>query len=137
MKSPRSAAHPAESAPRRPGRAPGQSAAGAPPAGAVRRPVGTFFGLTESFKRSLLAENKSPRTVQTYGEGLRLFGEFLVREQLPTDAEAIKREHVEAFIGHLLERWKPATANNRYRALHAFSSGSWQRGRSRHRRWPT
>lgn len=36
---------------------------------------------------------------------------------MPTNAAAIRREHVETFIEHLLERWKPATANNRYRAL--------------------
>jgi site-specific recombinase XerD len=33
---------------------------------------------------------------------------------------AITREHVEAFIADLLERWKPATAHNRYRALRSF-----------------
>ncbi len=31
-----------------------------------------------------------------------------------------RREHVEAFITDLLERWKPATAHNRYRALNSF-----------------
>jgi site-specific recombinase XerD len=33
---------------------------------------------------------------------------------------AIKREHVELFIADQLDRWKPATANNRYRGLQAF-----------------
>jgi site-specific recombinase XerD len=79
------------------------------PPDAGKRPTGTYFGLTESFKRSLLAENKSPRTVETYGEALRLFGDFL-----------LEREHVEAFIADLLAKWKPATASNRYRALHSF-----------------
>jgi integrase len=31
-----------------------------------------------------------------------------------------RREDVEAWIGALLARWKPATARNRYRGLHAF-----------------
>jgi site-specific recombinase XerD len=31
-----------------------------------------------------------------------------------------RREDVEAWIGALLVRWKPATAHNRYRGLHAF-----------------
>ncbi len=32
----------------------------------------------------------------------------------------LRREHVEAFIAYLLERWKPSTANNRFRGLQAF-----------------
>ncbi len=39
---------------------------------------------------------------------------------MPTQAASIRREHVEAFVAELLEKWKPATAHNRYRALHAF-----------------
>ena len=35
--------------------------------------------LGESFRRTLVAENKSPRTVETYGEALRLFDAFLAR----------------------------------------------------------
>src|SRR5207244_11627992 len=73
-----------------------------------------------SFRRSLLAENKSPRTVETYGEALRLFDEFLARQGMPRQIAGIRREHVEAFIAELLARWKPAPASNRYRALHSF-----------------
>ena len=32
----------------------------------------------------------------------------------------IKREHIENFIADMLARWKPATANNRYRGLQSF-----------------
>lgn len=32
----------------------------------------------------------------------------------------IRREHVEAFIADLLDRWKAATANNRFRGLQTF-----------------
>ena len=79
-----------------------------------------YRALARSFRRHLLAENKSPRTVRTYGDGTRLLGEFLVSQGMPAEPAHIRREHVEAFIVALLERWKPATANNRYRALHAF-----------------
>jgi site-specific recombinase XerD len=79
-----------------------------------------FRTLADSFRRSLLAENKSPRTVQTYMEGLRLLGMFLAEQGMPTVVPNVKREHVEAFIADLLARQKPATANNRYRALQAF-----------------
>ena len=76
--------------------------------------------LTESFRRKLLAENKSPRTIQTYGEALRLFGAFVAHQGMPTDVGHLRREHVEAFIADLLARYKPATASNRYRALKVF-----------------
>ncbi len=39
---------------------------------------------------------------------------------MPTAPAHVRREHVEAFIVRLLERFKPATADNRYRALRAF-----------------
>ena len=79
-----------------------------------------FESLSESFRRSLLAQNKSPRTVQTYLEGVGQFGDFLRARGMPTDPAAIRREHVETFIGDLLIRFKPATASNRYRALRVF-----------------
>jgi site-specific recombinase XerD len=70
--------------------------------------------------RSLRAENKSPRTIETYGEACRGFSRFLADRGMPTTIEAVAREHVEAFIEDLLQRWKPATAQNRYRALARF-----------------
>jgi len=39
---------------------------------------------------------------------------------MPLLVANIRREHVESFIADLLARWKPATANNRYRALQQF-----------------
>lgn len=76
--------------------------------------------LTDSFRRSLAAENKSARTIQTYTESLGQLDAYLEAQGMPTDPLHIKREHVEAFIADLLERWKPATAHNRYRALNSF-----------------
>jgi hypothetical protein len=32
----------------------------------------------------------------------------------------LEREHIQAYIADQLARWKPATAHNRYRGLHAF-----------------
>jgi site-specific recombinase XerD len=76
--------------------------------------------LRASFLRSLRAENKSARTVETYGDAVKAFGGFLQERGMPTAIDAIAREHVEAFIDHLLTRWKPATAANRYRALQRY-----------------
>lgn len=83
--------------------------------------LGSYQLLTTSFYRYLLATNKAPRTVQTYGDALRLFGAFLGEQGMPLDLENIRREHVESFIASLLQRGqKPATASNRYRALQTF-----------------
>ena len=77
-------------------------------------------GLAESWRRHLIAQRLSPATLQTYGEAVRLLERFLVDRGMPSSPAAMSREHVEAFISDLLERWKPATAHNRYRALRSF-----------------
>ncbi len=82
--------------------------------------LANFRSLAESFRRTLLAENKSPRTVATYTESLKAFGSFVASQGMPSDPAHVRREHVEAFISYLLERYKPATASNRYRGLQAF-----------------
>jgi site-specific recombinase XerD len=82
--------------------------------------VGDITTLAASFRRSLKASNLSERTIRTYLEAVDLFGRFLATTGMPTTVADIRREHVEAFIEHLLGLWKPATANNRYRALQAF-----------------
>lgn len=89
---------------------------------ATQLPVsGHYDTFLESFRRTLLAENKAPRTIKTYLEALGLFGVFITEQGMPTRIDAIHREHVEAFIANLLSRGqKPATAANRYRSLQAF-----------------
>jgi len=83
-------------------------------------PVGSYQSLAASFKRSLLAENKSPKTVQSYMDGVELFGRFLVERGMPTGVDAIAREHVEEFITDQLRRWKPATAVARHKGIRRF-----------------
>ncbi len=73
-----------------------------------------------SFLRSLAAENLSKRTQETYGESVSQFIEFVGRQGAPLTPADITREHVQAFITELLERCKPATAHNRYRALNRY-----------------
>ena len=73
-----------------------------------------------SFALHLRAENLSPRTQETYTESVRQLARFLVDHGMPQDLANIHREHIEAFIAHLLERWKPSTASNRYRGCQAF-----------------
>jgi integrase/recombinase XerC len=38
----------------------------------------------------------------------------------PLTLRDLKRKHVKSFITDQLDRWKPSTANNRYRGLQAF-----------------
>ena len=80
----------------------------------------TLSELSKSFERTLLAENKSPRTITAYTEGLRLLDQFLESQGMPREIANITREHLEAFVAELLAKWKPATASNRYRALQSF-----------------
>ena len=54
--------------------------------------LANFRSLAESFRRTLLAENKSPRTVATYSESLTAFGNFLASQVMPGDPAHIKRE---------------------------------------------
>ena len=75
--------------------------------------------LARSFERYLRAGNKSPRTIETYLEAVAGFTGFLSATSRRSLDEA-RREDVEAWIGALLARWKPSTAHNRYRGLHAF-----------------
>ncbi|HEX2275160.1 MAG TPA: tyrosine-type recombinase/integrase [Acidimicrobiales bacterium] len=81
------------------------------------RDVGELATLIPSFERSLRAANKSPKTVKGYGEAARQLVAFLRDRGMPTAAAKVRREHIEVFMEHLLSRWRPATANNRYRAL--------------------
>jgi site-specific recombinase XerD len=73
-----------------------------------------------AFLRSLAAENKSPRTLQTYGEAVHQLGAFLASKGMPTDPSVTTREHVTEWINDLLGKWKAATANNRYRGAASF-----------------
>ena len=72
------------------------------------------------FRRYLRAKNRAPKTVTTYVEAVERFDAFLAAQGMPRNVEAIRREHVETFIEHLLDTAKPATAANRYRSLQQF-----------------
>jgi integrase/recombinase XerC len=80
----------------------------------------TLIVLASSFRRHLLAANKSTRTVTTYLAALRALAAFLDRDGLPCDAESIRREHVEAFLVQRMEQYRPASASVEFRALQQF-----------------
>jgi site-specific recombinase XerD len=79
--------------------------------------VGDIDGLVTSWLRHLRAGNLSPRTLETYSESVAQFVAFLTERGMPTAVANITREHVEAWVDHLLQTRKPATASVRARAL--------------------
>lgn len=98
--------------------------------------------LVVSWERSLWAENKSPRTIQSYLEAARFLIAFLRESGMPLEATNVRREHVEAFLIHLLQRCKPATVSNRHRALQqlfkwAVAEGEIRRSPMANMRLPT
>ena len=76
--------------------------------------------LGESFKDSMRAQNRRPTTIKTYLEAIDGLHRFLESNAMPTDAGKVRRDHVEAYITHMLENLSPGTASVRYRALKVF-----------------
>lgn len=72
--------------------------------------------LLSSWELHLRAERKSPKTLEAYLSAGSQLAKFLRAAGMPTAAPSIRREHIEAWIVHLLETRSPSTANNRYRA---------------------
>ena len=84
------------------------------------RSVADVETLAPSWRLSLEAENKSPATITSYTYATTQFVAFLRENGMPTDVDAITREHIEAFLVDVLERRSPATAEARYRGLRQF-----------------
>ena len=76
--------------------------------------------LLDSWLRSLRADNKSARTIETYRDAARYLGEFLQAQGMPQTPARIRREHVESFMIDHLTRFSASTAHNRYRGLQQF-----------------
>lgn len=93
-------------------------ATAAPPVTAAT--IGQISTLANSWRRALRAQNKSPRTIVAYLEGVRLLDDYLARSGMPREVAHVRREHVESFIGEQLERWAPSTARTRFRDVQQF-----------------
>ena len=76
--------------------------------------------LIVSFSRHLRAANRSPKTIEKYVGAARQFAAFSAANDMPTEPAAIRRRDVDAYIAHLLERFKPGTAVTRYQDLRVF-----------------
>jgi hypothetical protein len=83
--------------------------------------IGSVALLAESWRLSLEAANRSPKTINTYTTGLELFSRFLIERGMPTEVSSIIREHVESSQKWMFdEGYRPASVRNRHQALQAF-----------------
>lgn len=76
--------------------------------------------LADDFVLTLRAQNKAPATVKLYRTAVDQFIAYATAAGMPTTAQGVTREHVEAFIAHLLDTRSPSTAKTRYGGLQAF-----------------
>lgn len=79
-----------------------------------------LLDLVPSFTRHLKAENKSPRTIESYVEATRRLHDFLSANGMPLAVTAITSEHIEAFMSDQLERLRPSSARARFASLRQF-----------------
>ena len=83
-------------------------------------PEGDLAVNAQSWRRHLRAANVAPATIETYLISVERLRALLEANGHPTQVAKIRQEHLEAFFADLLERWKPATAANRFRGLQQF-----------------
>jgi site-specific recombinase XerD len=74
--------------------------------------------LVRSFERSLRAERRSERTIAIYFEALEQLGTLLETRDRGL-AEATTAD-IQDYLIDVIQRRRPSTANNRFRALHRF-----------------
>jgi site-specific recombinase XerD len=81
---------------------------------------GSILRLAESWRRSLEASNRSPRTIDGYLTTVRLFSAFLTERGHSLLVDAVTRDDVEAYQIDLLSRSKPSTVQTRHKGLKVF-----------------
>jgi integrase/recombinase XerD len=86
--------------------------------------IGDAAGLLDSFLLHLRGERKSPQTVKTYGDGIRLFLRWCEAEICTDGADfELDRPTVDKWIASLLDAGaEPATARSRQLAVRRFSA---------------
>jgi site-specific recombinase XerD len=73
-----------------------------------------------SFARHLRAANSSEATIEAYGQGVRQLAVYLKAQGRLAEPAKVSRADVQDFLSGLLQRWRPATALTRHKALRAF-----------------
>lgn len=82
--------------------------------------VSELGDLVDSWRLSLVARNRSPRTIRSYIDSLHLLEKFLQGARMTTAVDRLTREHIEMFIADQLAKWAPATASVRFKSLQQF-----------------
>jgi site-specific recombinase XerD len=80
-------------------------------------PPGSLTSLVPSWELSLRAARKSPKTIKSYTDAASQMLGFFIDRGMPTTVASIRREHVEAFVLHLIESRSASTAATRFRGL--------------------
>src|SRR4051794_4010221 len=82
----------------------------------------SILAMFEEFDLSLHAQRKSPKTRSNYRDAVKQLAAYLESVGHPCTIDAVKREHVEAFLVYLEEEKgvSASTAATRYRGLQAF-----------------
>lgn len=79
-----------------------------------------FHGLLDSWQLALDAANKSPRTLENYGEGVTRLHQWLVDQGHPSDVEALTPDLLRSWLVHLSAVHRDSTVRGRYMAVKLF-----------------
>jgi site-specific recombinase XerD len=76
--------------------------------------------LLPDWARHLKAKNRTPETIKSYLRCGHNLADWLLAQGMPTNVSAISREHLEAFLGAMLDRLSASTTAKHYRSLQQF-----------------
>jgi site-specific recombinase XerD len=86
----------------------------------MSEPLPELARLADDWHAHLESRNKAPLTRVSYRQVVRDFLVFAAEHGYPDDVQVITRQHVEAYIAHLVGVHAPATAAKHYRSLQQF-----------------
>jgi integrase/recombinase XerC len=82
---------------------------------------GGGWGLNaRGWQRALRAQNKSDNTIRIYIHAVRLLGEWALERPEPFEAPETTPDHINVFMGDLIEKTSAPNAHTNYRALRTF-----------------
>ena len=80
-------------------------------------PISELF---DSFEVHLLAEGRSPKTIDSYKLALDQLIKYVTDEGLPTEADKIEKKHVQLYLADFRNTHASATVRQRYSSLKQF-----------------